>query len=323
MKSKPFSLRWIFLLTVLLAGCRGEISPAPTIAEPPAPTDTAVPASLPSATPTEEAALPPGNSKRALTVGGIERKYYVHVFPGFDPAQPVPLVLAFHGYSHDGEIMISYSGLGKVADSAGFLAVFPDGYDPGGQLSWNVGNDCCSETAALGTDEAAFVREILADLQTLATIDPKRIYATGYDIGALLTYRLGCEMPDTFAAIAPVAGLLVFDPCRPSEPVSLLHVHGAEDQFFPLEGPVSNPFDDKPFPAVLSGVETWVAADGCPIPPQVEGDGATTHTVYAPCQRGTAVEVVVVNDNGHRWPADFLWPAAQRIWEFFADHPKT
>ncbi len=65
---------------------------------------------------------------------------------------------------------------------------------------------------------------------------PRRIYSTGFSNGGFLSHRLGWELSDTLAAIAPVAGTL--DPGQaakfaPKHPVHVLQVHGTKDQFVP------------------------------------------------------------------------------------------
>jgi polyhydroxybutyrate depolymerase len=304
-----------------LSGCGGNTTVPPAGTQALAPADTAAGATLPSAAPSGETALSPGDWIRTVTIDGLERSYILHAPPEFDAARPIPLVMVFHGLTQDGFYMMDLSGFGRMADTGGFIAVFPNGYDPGGRFSWNAGGGCCNYAGAENIDDIAFVRRILADLQAAATIDPRRIFATGFDDGAMFSYRLGCEMSDAFAAIAPVASVLSFYPCRPAHPVSLFHIHGAGDQFIPLEGRATNPYGDEPFPPLSRGIETWVKADGCPTPARVEQDDGMTHTIYAPCQDDTAVELLVLSV-GHRWPPDFVWDAAPNIWEFFAGHPK-
>ena len=50
-------------------------------------------------------------------------------------------------------------------------------------------------------------RSLLASLRSLVSIDPRRIYASGFSNGAILAQRLACEATDIFAAVAPVSGL--------------------------------------------------------------------------------------------------------------------
>jgi len=67
--------------------------------------------------------LGPGDHFRTLKVDGQTRTYLVHVPPEYDPQNPTPAVLAFHGAITNGPIMVVSSGLNQKADEAGFVAV--------------------------------------------------------------------------------------------------------------------------------------------------------------------------------------------------------
>jgi polyhydroxybutyrate depolymerase len=273
------------------------------------------------ATPTAAATVPAGDSTRSLTANSMLRTYILHVPPGLSAAERAPLVFMFHGLGEDGLYISAVSGMSEVADANGFLVVYPDGTAPPGPLSWNAGG-CCGYALESRVDESAFVRAILADLDQTAAVDPKRIYATGFSNGALLSYRLACEMSETFAAVAPVAGILSISPCQPQEPVSILHIHGSGDVAVPYYGGGTNPSSGLAFPSVDRGIAAWVRLDGCPDSPQTEQTGIVAHTVYPPCRDGSAVELYVLRGWSHLWPTAYVLPASQIIWDFFAAHPK-
>jgi polyhydroxybutyrate depolymerase len=128
--------------------------------------------------------------------------------------QPVPLVFVFHGLGEAANLIQQASGMNAVSDANGFIVVYPNGSGSSGALSWNAGK-CCGYALKNNVDETAFIRQIIVDVGTFAQIDPKRTYASGFSNGGLLSYRLACEMSDTFAAVAPVAGVLLFDQCQP------------------------------------------------------------------------------------------------------------
>ena len=143
--------------------------------------------------------LPAGDTERVLKVDGIERTYLLHIPPLMKSNQAVPLVFVFHGYSMHAADMAPLTGLNSIADSNQFLVVYPTGTGPGSQLSWNAGG-CCGYASQSNVDEEAFIHGILTDVGTVAVIDPARIYATGFSNGGFLSYRIACEMADTFAA---------------------------------------------------------------------------------------------------------------------------
>jgi len=294
---------FIVLMAGLLAGCA---SPASTVAPTVVPSATVVPTPGPT--------IEPADSERTLTVNGLERSYRLHIPPGIDSLQPVPVVFAFHDVESGAINMQLLTEFDEIADSASFLVVYPEGIG----FSWNAGGGCCLYAATTNVDDVAFVRQTLSDLGTIASIDTKRIYAAGFSHGSALVYRLACEMSDTFAAIAPVSGFLAYSPCEPQEPVSVIHVHGLNDTHIPYTGGGHHAI--LPIEQVIA---TWVDLDGCNTPPQVEKlQDIITHTIYTSCEVGTTVELYAFETGGRNWPPENVWPASQIIWDFFAAHPK-
>ena len=223
MKSYKGHLLSVLILAVLLSttSCSQSAGmPTTTIAL--APTATLDPA-----------VIQPGDSERELMVDGLERSYLLHVPPGLGSQQPVPVIFAFHGIDEGPRAMRHGSEFNAVADLAGFLVVYPRGLEQ----SWNTGEeDGPGYAIAQDVDEPAFIRQILSDLNTIATIDPKRVYAVGLSLGGALAYRLACDMSDTFAAIASVSGPMSYSACQPSQAVSVMHVHGLADAIAPYSG---------------------------------------------------------------------------------------
>ena len=278
---------------------------------------------VPQPTPTTLPTLSPGNSTRTLVVGELERSYLLHIPPGLNRPQPVPVVFVFHGLTQTAETIQAMSGFDEVADQNGFVLVYPNGYEQ----SWN-GSGCCGEAVNQAIDDLSFVRQMLADLGTILQVDPKRIYAAGFSNGAMFSYRLACEMSDTFAAVAPVSGWLLTDPCQPQQPVSVLHVHGSNDDFNGSTNRmlIKGHLTDVIFPPVEQGLADWAQLDGCSGNPQVDmqTQDLVTHTAYADCRAGSAVELYTIKNGGHNWPSPYAFPALSSpgIWDFFKAHPK-
>jgi polyhydroxybutyrate depolymerase len=150
----------------------------------------------------------------------------------YTAATPTPVVFAFHGGggNMNRQADTHYNLVGK-ADSAGFIAVFPNGYSrwPGGKLAtWNAGN-FCGAARDRAVDNVGFARATLGHLRARVNLDPQRILATGLFNGGRLSHRLACEMADTFREIAPVAGTHGTLSCSPARPISVLHIHPKND----------------------------------------------------------------------------------------------
>ena len=297
------------MLAVLLL-----ISLVACISSPIMPTATPVPSATPIPPPV---AIPAFDEQRTLMVGDMQRTYFLHIPDGLNEQQSVPLVFVFHGLLDSGQIVRFTTGLDKIANANGFIVVYPDGSGGEGNLSWNA-SVCCGSAVLNDVDEPAFVRSILADVETIVSVDPQRIYAAGFSNGAMLSYRLACEMSDTFAAVAPVSGVLTYTACEPQEPVSVLHVHGEFDTIVVFEGGGFNP----EFPPVKEGLATWVKLNGCSGEGQEEHDGILAHTTYGTCLPGVSVELYVIDGYGHGWLNSPNVPISQIVWDFFAAHPK-
>ncbi|MFM8734303.1 MAG: alpha/beta hydrolase family esterase [Pirellulales bacterium] len=140
--------------------------------------------------------LSPGDYSRSVQVDGSERSYLVHVPPQYVADSPMPVVLAFHGGGANARNMVAFSGLNLKADQSGFIVVYPEGSGRlERMLSFNAGN-CCGEAAARNVDDVAFVRHVLDDLEGIANVDRRRVFATGMSNGAMMSYRLASEMSD-------------------------------------------------------------------------------------------------------------------------------
>jgi polyhydroxybutyrate depolymerase len=276
------------------------------------------PASLP-ATPTPRPTPAPGVSTHDLNVNGRARTYELYVPASLPAHQPAALVFLFHGYGSSGA-RFDPAGSEALADQYGFLIVKPDGTGAADELSWN-GGGCCAFAANNRIDDAEFVRKILADLGGLTAIDSGRIFAAGHSNGAMLAYRLACEMSETFAAVAPVSGPLFYAACQPGQPVAILHVHGLADTIVPFTGGGSR--IPGGFPAVEDGLARWAGFDGCSLTPEASAlDERVTHTVYPGCAGGSAVELYTIAEHAHPWPNIDSLPLPDVIITFFLAHAR-
>jgi polyhydroxybutyrate depolymerase len=279
--------------------------------------------------------LTPGNSTRTLTHSGRERSYIVHVPPAYDSSRPSPVVLVFHGGGGNAENIDKTTHFNKQADEAGFLVVYPNGTGKlkDTLLTWN-GGTCCGYAVENNVDDVGFVRLLLSDLRTVASVDEKRIYATGLSNGGIMSYRLACDAADIFAAVAPVAGTQNYAACSPSGPVSVLHIHGTGDEHLPYDGGAgAKSLAGVDFESVAGSIAFWTSFDRCPAKPVSTQNGSVVHDVYAPCAQDSTVELYTVLGGLHAWPGgEPGWlggdeptrefDATQVIWDFFAAHPK-
>lgn len=251
--------------------------------------------------------LPPGDYTRTLNVGDRNRSYDLHMPSKYDARKPMPVVLAFHGATSNARLMRSFCGLNDKSETAGFVAVYPNGTGHTDKvLTWNAGN-CCGYAKTYAVDDVAYVRALLDDLATVVDVDPRRVYAAGMSNGAMMAYRLGAECTDRFAAIAAVAGPMGIDDPRPIHPVPVIHIHGTDDLFAPYHGGVGQrSLYGTPFLSVADTIAAWVRINRCDPTPTVVEDPQTvddgTRIVRHLYHGGAPVTLITIEGGGHTWP---------------------
>jgi polyhydroxybutyrate depolymerase len=161
----------------------------------------------------------------------------------------------------------------------------------------------------------------------------------------MMAYRLACERPDRFVAVAAVAGNLPARlACRPARPVSVLVMNGTEDPLMPWNGGEVR-FGPQRLGEVLSAERTvagWVAVNACDTVPVVDQlpdrapfDGTHVSRIeYPRCRAGAEVQLYRVEGGGHTWPGGPQETprrvvgrtsrdvdATDAIWSFFSKPP--
>ncbi len=272
----------------------------------------------------------PGDATRSLVYGGIERKYVLHIPASYDATRQTPLVLAFHGIGLNAAEMIRISRLNEQSDKSRFIVVYPNG--TGESKSWNGGH-CCGEAAKNNVDDVGFVRALIDDLAKLINIDARRVYATGFSNGAIMVYRLSCELSDRIAAIGPVAATQIVDDqdaCHPARSMPVIHFHGTADRLNPYEGGTTSA--GFKYVSVKDAIGFWAEKNGCTNPAQRTESGTIQHDVYAGCASKSTIELYSIIGGEHAWPGgEAVDPrigkptmeisATPLMWEFFAAHP--
>jgi polyhydroxybutyrate depolymerase len=285
--------------------------------------------------PNESKITAPGDYRFSFVHDGLTREYIVHVPANLPKGRPAPMLLALHGGGGDMDYQAENYGLKQKADEAGFIAVFPNGYSrfPGGILAtWNAGN-CCGEARDKQADDVGFLKAVIERVSRQTSVDRDRVFATGMSNGALMTYRLACELPTMIRAIAPVAGTDNSKVCNPSRPVPVIHFHARDDTHVLFGGGAGkDAFRNREavtdFTSVSATIEKWVALDHAdPKPRRVLTVLGATCDLHPAEPRGTPVELCVTDTGGHSWPGtparregknpSMAISANDLMWQFF------
>jgi polyhydroxybutyrate depolymerase len=245
-----------------------------------------------------------------ITVGDETRSFRLHIPE--EGRGPFPLVLSIHGYRSNAAQQEKLSGFSLLADSEGFIALYPDGLDD----KWRF---------AGRTD--ADVKFLLAAIEAVAAkapVDRNRIYSTGISNGAEMSWRLACDAPDMFAAFGFVSGAYL-EVCNPPPRHPLIIFHGTADKLLAYDG-------KGPFMGVRDFAIRWASGSGCN--PAKSGEivyqkGDATGERFR-CQSGREVDLYTLQGKGHSWPGSKMparitsrdVDATAVMWAFFKVHRK-
>jgi polyhydroxybutyrate depolymerase len=251
----------------------------------------------------------------------------------------LPLVVVLHGGGLNARNAMEMTDMAQKADRENFVAVFPNGT---GRLqvtglTWNAGG-CCGYAKEQQVNDVHFIGLVIAELRSQLPVDQRRIYVTGASNGAMLAYRVGCELSETIAAIGPAAGYMASQPCQPARPLSLVIYHGTADEVVPYRGGVplrSVEEHNGPVSSVADAVSFWTAHNKCvaATAPAVRQTGSIIRRSFGPCIDGVDVVLYTIEGGGHAWPGGrpgtargdvptTELSATDTMWAFFAAHPR-
>lgn len=253
-----------------------------------------------------DAYAPPGDDAGTgtLTIGPAERPARL-VAPS-SVTGPAPLLVLLHGYSATAAVEDTYLGVTRAAASRGLYVLLPDGtVDATGKRFWNA-HGCC-DFATTGVDDVAYLHGLVQEAIAARPIDPTRVYFFGHSNGGFMSYRIACELADEVTAIAVLAGSdsQPDTSCTPSQPVSVLHLHGTADTTIPYAG---GNVGLGAFPGAMDMVGRWAAHGGCdatptdetPIDAESTLPGAeTTPHAFTGCDPGIDVRLLSIEGGSH------------------------
>jgi polyhydroxybutyrate depolymerase len=278
----------------------------------------------------------PGLYRHTLSHEGRTREYLVYVPPSWRKGASLPIVLALHGGGGDADYMANnkmYGLIGK-AQSAGFIAVFPNGISPhasGMLATWNAGT-CCGGARDQNVDDVGFLKTVSARVVAEAGADASRVFAIGMSNGGLMAYRLACDAPEFLRGIMSVAGTDNTKTCTPSKPLPILHIHAKNDDHVLYNGGAgASPFGKRAvtdFVSVPATIDKWVQLNRANTSARtvlsVPGATCTRHDAMA---GGAPVQLCVTETGAHSWPGGTKQRASEPpstaiiandvMWDFF------
>jgi len=174
------------------------------------------------------------------------------------------LVVLMHGAQGNGNNLAEGWGWDSIAMREKIVVATPSSVGS----FWDLG----------GNSDVDFVLAIVDTMARRFNIDRNRVYASGWSMGGMMSYYLACHVPETFAAIGPSSGYLIYGQsgCSDKHHLPIYHIHGIWDDFVKYS-------DLHTYLA-----NNWLNAYGCPATPDSSkpGLGATQLENWSSCKAG-------------------------------------
>ena len=169
----------------------------------------------------------------------------------------LPVIVLLHGYGANSGLQELIFQL-QLRTDEGYIVILPEGTkNPEGLQFWNATEVCCDFYGS-GVDDVGYLLSLLDEVEAHFPVDSDRLLFTGHSNGGYMSHRMACEAADRVAGIASLAGA-TFDTaaeCQPSEPVSMLQMHGDLDASVLYEGGTG-------YPGAVELTERWAGYNGC------------------------------------------------------------
>lgn len=233
----------------------------------------------------------------------------LYVPSDYDPGEPLPLIVALHGYSMTDSDIEAYFNLVEQVESSRFLYVVPEGErDLLGSPFWNATDACC-DFFGENPDDSGYLRELIETVRAQYSVDALSIHLVGYSNGGFMAFRMACDHSDLIASIVSLAGRSHEDPgdCTPSEAVHILHISGTSDDVIRFNGGCT--FTGC-YPSAPETVLDWALENGCDPSDRplgepfdmdvlVPGNEASTRIYDSACDGGVTSELWTLAGSTH------------------------
>jgi polyhydroxybutyrate depolymerase len=272
---------------------------------------------------------------RLFTHNGYSRPYLVYR-PARLPNHPA-VVFMLGGIRSTAEFAARNFGWIDEADRGGFLVVFPSpvatvpSQPPDRKTNITFWEMQGSRTHVLApgaqpVDDDGYLMAVLRDVLRRDHPGRRRVFFAGFSSGSGMVQLFAARHPTYVRAIAAVATPFMEPPPRLSRPVSVLYIHGDDDEQFSGFETHSPNFATTPH----GNWVTWGYLDGCQVQTAAKTDWGVRFS-WLGCKERTLVVADFVAGLGHEWAGslDSRWNRkhgpqdplnfTHMAWQFFAD----
>lgn len=243
----------------------------------------------------------------SIKVGSTTRSF-IQYTPSALSEKPA-LVISMHGLGGSGSFQRTMYSLDNLANKEKFIVVYPDGtFKVSGSNGWDIS----------GMSDVNFISAIIDSMASRHKIDRNRVFATGFSMGGMMSYKLACTITDKIAAIAPASGYPMSkfgydNVCKPTGPIPICHFHGTADNVVEYSG-------------LGTFVKNFVTSNGCtPTATSSNLSSKIKKEIWTSCDSGSEIIIYHFNNMDHAYPtiATYGFSPNDTLWSFFKRHPRN
>ena len=229
---------------------------------------------------------------------GVYRSFIVHKPAGYSSINEYPIVLNLHGLRSSATGQQTYTRFDDIADSLGFIVVYPNGISN----SWTTTGDI----------DVDFLSHLVDSIRANYATN-NCLFVTGMSQGGFMTYKFANTTAHSITAISVGSGNMsnALQNASSSAPqIPVMHFHGTEDNLVSYNGTAFiSPVD--------STIQWWVEHNNCnsnpvytAIPNSNSADSSTVEKYYfGGGSNGSEVTFYKVLNGGHTWSGATPIPA--------------
>lgn len=165
-----------------------------------------------------------------------DRSYHIKLPDDWDGKTPLPVLLHFHGWARQGDLVVNHRRISGHTRRRGVLLVAPNG----NRGTWDFWQP--------DQEDVPFAAAVLEDVAKRYPIDQEQIFVSGYSYGSAMAWRFVCENGEGVAALLAISGSISQEEDCAEAPREVRHVHGLTDTVmdFPM-----GPGGDQTYPVKL------------------------------------------------------------------------
>ncbi len=270
------------------------------------------------------------------------RSFIVSVPTKLPPAEGYPVVFVLHGTSGDMNTFYDQKGWKELGQEKNFITIFPSAlvwcFTEDGVMKrlsrftcGGLVDNICPEDEPKLIDDILFFRTIYQKLSDTVSVNPEKVFASGFSNGSCMAHKLMAYGSDLFSAVAGSSAFLhEIDSLIPERRIPAWGMLGTrDDRYLTDMYPDELPFEgDTILARMYNPISRALNCQGLTEHFEKITTEISHHYIFNECKKGEncAPYIFTINkDQRHIFPNGVNYPldAPRLFWEFFNNPPEV